>query len=746
MKLCGLLLAIALSPGLVTGQTLHCDLKGYKPLDGLTAEVHQNVLEVTWQGERGETLRAEFTLRDGVPTVQELAARKPGGEWAILGRNLQPEFHVTSGKRRIDRTMLNSLKHAYGNVTQAMIDQQKWNVFWDAPLDVPQTEGGDSAVGLPRDPNEIHRASASFHSTGCEVRSEGARLEVSFPGVDAGIFSGRLQYTVYRGSNLLRQEMIARTEEPSVAYKYAGGLKSFRTGENTRLIWRDPARAWQEYDFGGAPNQQMVGVRARNRLGIIEAGGGSLAFFPPPHKFFFARENEVDPGYIYYRKDGAGSFSVGARQPDRTVGYAPYGLHLATWQRSSREAWEDTGNFALYNAPPGTWQRMAVYFYLSPEEGRSTQRDVMAYTHGDVFKPLPGFKVLVSHFHFHLIDMLKDRGTIDYRPPFVQVFRALGVNIVILADFHGDADPNDPGPLRFADQKIYFESCERLSDRNFLLIPGEEPNAWLGGHYMMLLSHPVYWSHAKAREPGQQFEQNQSPYGKVYHTASAADIMQLLKDEDGLVWQAHPRTKGSAGYPDAIHTRSYFLSDRFIGASFESLPVDLSEKRLCPERCLGTMDDMSNWAPAPKFMIAEGDTYQKYPGDETYPQLAVNYVKLDRVPGFGQGWKPVVSALHNGDYFVTSGEVLFHKWGIEGSGAHSVYAADVEWTYPLEFAELVWSDGSTVQRKIIPAAEMSAFGRHTFRVSFDATGKKWVRFAVWDSAGDGAFTEPMAFK
>ena len=36
-------------------------------------------------------------------------------------------------------------------------------------------------------------------------------------------------------------------------------------------------------------------------------------------------------------------------------------------------------------------------------------------------------------------------------------------------------------------------------------------------------------------------------------------------------------------------------------------------------------------------MIAEGDTYMKYPDDETFPQLMVNYVKLDRVPKFKDG-------------------------------------------------------------------------------------------------------------
>ena len=39
-----------------------------------------------------------------------------------------------------------------------------------------------------------------------------------------------------------------------------------------------------------------------------------------------------------------------------------------------------------------------------------------------------------------------------------------------------------------------------------------------------------------------------------------------------------------------------------------------------------------------KYLIAEGDTYTKSPDDETYPQLDVNYVKLDKLPKFSDGW------------------------------------------------------------------------------------------------------------
>jgi hypothetical protein len=132
----------------------------------------------------------------------------------------------------------------------------------------------------------------------------------------------------------------------------------------------------------------------------------------------------------------------------------------------------------------------------------------------------------------------------------------------------------------------------------------------------------------------------------------------------------------------------------------------------------------------------------KYPDDETYPQLSINYVKLDRVPAFKDGWMPLLDALRAGNYFVSTGEVLFRNWAITGSGQERAYEADVEWTYPLDFVELVWGDGTTTKSKVIRTADSAPFGHSHFKIPFDATGKKWVRFAAWDSAGNGAFTQP----
>lgn len=727
-------------------QSLNCDLTGYKPQDGLKAQIRGGVLELAWQGESREELRAGFSILAGQPLVKELAVRKNGGNWIVLGQNLTPEFEITSGVRRLSQQQIAPLKELKVELTPDVVEREKWNAFWDAPLMVPGRPGTN--MDLPRKANEIRRAWAKYDATGCTVKTDGARLEVNFPGFEAGIFSGSLQYTVYRGTNLLRQEAIAKTSEPSVAYKYVAGLKGFSISDHTRLVWRDTARAWQQYEFGGGVNRDAVGLRARNRLGILETNGGSVAFLPPSHKFFFSREIETNLGYVYYRKDSESNLSIGVRQPDREVGYKPFGFSDEVWARRVGESRGELNNFALYNAPPGTMQRMPVYFYLSPEDGRATQRAVMAFTHDDVYTPMPGFKVMVSHFHFHFNEQLTDAGTMDFEPTWLPVFRALGINIAILADFHGDSHPTDTGKLRFDEQKVYFDGCQRFSDRDFLLIPGEEPDANFGGHYMFLFPRPVFFSHLKeggtARSP-LPFVENLAAYGKVYHASTAANELDLLKKESGLVWQTHPRTKGSTGYPDVVRDKDFFRSDRFLGASFQSLPVDQSEKRLCEARCLGLLDDMNNWA-GPKYMLAEGDTYMKYPDDETFPQLVVNYVKLDRVPKFSEGWNPVVDALRAGDYFVTSGEVLFRNWSIEGAGAKRVYNAEAEWTFPPEFAELVWGDGKTVGRQLINLTEMGPFNSHKFRIPFDSAGKKWVRFAVWDSAGNGAFTQPVHLK
>ena len=109
---------------LAGAQTLNCDFQSYKALDGLKAEMRSGSLELTWQGERGQTLRAILGVDGGQPVVRELAVEK-NGKWAVLGHDLTPEYQVTTGRRRISAQQEAPLR-ALGIFTPEVIERQKW--------------------------------------------------------------------------------------------------------------------------------------------------------------------------------------------------------------------------------------------------------------------------------------------------------------------------------------------------------------------------------------------------------------------------------------------------------------------------------------------------------------------------------------------------------------------------------------------------------------------------------------------
>jgi hypothetical protein len=754
-----------ITPSVMAQMAPKCDMTQYKAVTGLTAGVDGDALAVTWSGASGSELRARYAIDNGQPIVRELAIRKSGGQWAPLGQNLVPEFYVKSGLRRMTTQQGAPLINLGVDITPEVIEKNKWYAFWDAPFVIPGVQPeqpargrGEGAArgrgqpgpasqsepaarrgtvppgpagrvyGLPRRPEEIKTANATFKSTSCSVKTDGSRVEVEFPGLSMGIFAGSLRFTSYQGSNLLRMEAIAKTDEQSVAYKYEAGLRGFSTALTPQLTWRDRGGDPQRYEFGGLKNDSRVTVKAKNRV-IVAGGGrnGSIAAFPPPHVFFFTREVDTNLGYIWYRKDGETSFGMGVRQAE------------------GEEVQQYVENFALHNAPPGTMQRMATYFLMSLENADATRQAVMAYTHGDVFKPVPGYKTMVNHFHLRFTERLRASGSLDNTFEDLMVMRSAGINIVGLSDFHGDLRPNDPGLGRFEDQRDYYIASQKASDKDFLVTNWEEPTAYFGGHYNTMFPKNVYWS--KVRTPEQPFTENVAGYGKAYHTGSTTDVQNMLDAENGYWFHSHPRTKGTTGYPDAIFDKPWVKNDRYLGIAFKpAMGDDLSDPRMCAWRCFDAIDTMNNMYAntglKPKYLIADVDTYRKGPEDDIYPGHPINYVKLDRLPGPTDDWTPILRSIRNGDFWVSTGEILIKSYAVEGTGAKRSFAAELEYTYPLEFVEVVWGDGKKVETQVVRATDTSAHGTKKFSIPFDATGKAWVRFAAWDSAGNGAFTQP----
>ena len=146
---------------LLSAAPLIVDMSGYRATPQLEARVDNDALVVQWAGESNQQLRASFGIQNDTPIIREMAVRNQGRQWSALGPNLRPVFGVTTGIRRTNH---------------GLPEENRWDVFWDVPLNHT---------------NDVQRFSASYHATRCDVKTDGARLEISFPGLEMGIFSGR---------------------------------------------------------------------------------------------------------------------------------------------------------------------------------------------------------------------------------------------------------------------------------------------------------------------------------------------------------------------------------------------------------------------------------------------------------------------------------------------------------------------------------------------------------------------------
>jgi hypothetical protein len=339
-------------------------------------------------------------------------------------------------------------------------------------------------------------------------------------------------------------------------------------------------------------------------------------------------------------------------------------------------------------------------------------------------------------------------------PDFVRMFKDMNVRMVHLAEFHGDGHPRDPGPLRLPELRSMFDECRRLSDDELLLIPGEEANAHLGvnhpgahpGHWVYLFPRPVAWIMQRAE--GQPFAQDDPTFGTLYRVGDRHEMLRLLEQERGLAWTAHARIKASSWAPDYYRDEDFFLSDRWLGAAWKAMPADLSRPRL-GERVLDLLDDMANWGRR-KYVIGEVDVFKLDHTHELYGHMNVNYVRMDRVPRYDEGWQPLLDALAAGRFFVTTGEVLIERFTLGGRSSgetidepRAALEATLCWTFPMRFAEVVAGDGTAVERTRIDLSDTGEFGERSIRLDADLDGKRWVRLEAWDVAGNGAFSQPV---
>lgn len=655
-----------------------------------------NRLEVSWPAGGDLTGKMVLDLQKSTPLFSSIQLQdKQTSRVKEVGAGLDASFLLRVGKRDL-------------------VSQNGWNIFFDKTAQLPFD---NYALTLNKD-------SAS-------ARSDGQQMIVRIAGAQAGPFKGAIEITFFANSPLLNIAAVMTTTRDSTAILYDGGLTSASLPWQN-ITWANPEGYVQKAKAGNADTAVNLAVKYRTIIG--ETKEGSVAVFPAPHQYFYPLDNCFNLAFTWYGNNYAGQLSgygIGIRQD-------PVG---------------DRRWVPWFNAPPGTQQRLNFFCLLSTEKDGKVLADVKKFTHNDTYEPLPGYYTMCSHFHQEHTDDVLNYRPVPEIPGFVAALRNTGVNIVHLGEFHGPGNPRGPQTKRLAEQNALFRECERLSKGNFLLLPGEEPNNFFGGHWMNFFPKPVYW--VMSRQAGESFIEEHPTYGKVYHVRDKQEMLELLQREKGMAWTAHARTKGSTGFPDQYRNEPFFLSPTFMGAAWKAMPADLSQPFL-GKRILDLMDDMANWG-LHKTVIAEADLFRIEPGYELYGHLNVNYLQLDQLPEFKDGWQPVLDAMQKGRFFVTTGEVLVPSFAINktgkagdtltlGTDGKATVNTHLSWTFPLKYAVVISGDGEKTYRDVISLTNTPAFGNQDFTFNVSLKGRKWARMEVWDVAANGAFTQCVWLK
>jgi len=616
-------------------------------------------------------------------------------EWRSTdGTSCAVEFSLDPGAPLIwsleagDKILATQVQPVYVVTTGARVQRPGVKyVFFDKPATVKN--------------GPVRQFTAALNTKNVRVRSAGQRATITFDGLAAGPFSGDLNFHLYNGSPFLQVEAAMWQSEQGVAYIYDAVLDgNFKT-----IVWKD----LEDQFVRLTPTGPAKPVAVRNRTIMTENENSTLAVFPPPHSFFFPRDYSIN---FKFAQVGEGRF--GLRQ-DPAGGAGHEGEYIP-W----------------FDAPAGKTQRMSMFVYLSPQRAEDTLEQIKRYTHGDKYEPIEGCVTLATHMHSALT--VHEHTGQPRAATFKKVFKGMNVQAFQLAEFHGDGHPRDPGAVRLNELQGMFELCRKYSDPEFLMLPSEEANAFFPGHTVLLFPKPVYLTLTPIKDAA--FSEELKPYGIVYHPQNAEDLSRLLKQEAGLGWTSHPRIKGSEGCPDSYKDTDWYKDASWLGATWKAMPGDLSEPRL-GVRSLDLLDDMNLWGQR-KWIVGEVDCFTIDETHEIYGHMNINYLRLAKLPA-PDNWSPILDTLRRGDFFVTTGEVLIHSCKVEGGKLR----ADVEWTLPLGQAELVTSDGKSVQRKTIPLPDTKEFGRRTFEWPLEQYKLKWCRLEVWDVTYDGAFTQPI---
>src|SRR5258708_23992761 len=279
---------------------------------------------VHWKDKADRACRQQFSLDTAKPLITSSAVNGK----SVISR-AQPVYRASTGRRG-------------GGCDQ----------FFDFPPSHP--EGTRSFLG-------------DFKMTAAHAKFEGDRLDISFDGLALGIFHGDIHYFFFPGSTLIQQRAVVSTNERDTAFYYDAGIRMTvdedrRAGGTmeTNVSYYDTAGKLQIVRSPHASEWNPVAVRYRAIAAAT--GAGSVAVFPPPHRYFMARDYTSNMGYLWH-SSWRGNVSLGIRQlPDDNSPYYPW-----------------------MNAPPGTQQELDLFLLLDDRPAPALLDSVLQYTRHDQY-------------------------------------------------------------------------------------------------------------------------------------------------------------------------------------------------------------------------------------------------------------------------------------------------------------------------------------------------------------------------
>ena len=285
-------------------------LDEYQPECGIDIVQEGGTIRVAWPAGEGRTAEMAFSLGDEAPLIEKVSIGAEGDSAKqTIATGLDPVLLLRVGKRDLAK-------------------REGWTIFFDR---------------MQEKPHAVYEA--ELERTHAKASSNENRCTLTIGELTVGPFAGAMRWTFFSGSPFVLQEAVVSTSDNGVAYLYDTGLVC-RDALPSAMTWNDTE--WNRIVRSVSQFEASENLAVHGRAVCGEFGIGSLAVFPPPHRYFYPLDFSNNLKNIW----------VGPGYADRSW---PFGFGIRHDPRG------DNRFVPWFNAPPGTEQQLGRFLLVSDE-------------------------------------------------------------------------------------------------------------------------------------------------------------------------------------------------------------------------------------------------------------------------------------------------------------------------------------------------------------------------------------------